>query len=106
MDDEEAGVFASFEEVLLGGEFKDIVGKLEGDRLHFLNDTLTRLFNMTEGVSLLALKVGHILFPLLLELLEDLWRNTQLTASSVHDGWQILLWLSDDIAVVEHTLTQ
>lgn len=103
VDDEEARVLPSLEQVLFWVELEDVVAKLEPKRLNFLHNLLAGLFDVAEGVCAPTFELGHILLPLGCQLIEHGLGDRELGRPSINDSWEIL-GLGDLIVAIAYSL--
>lgn len=107
VNDEEAGVFASFLQVLLRIKLKDVITELEGDWLELLDDICARVQHMTECMLWFALYVWYVFLPFRLHLFENWWRHRQLRATCINKCRIALMGeVGEVLSVIQHTLTQ
>lgn len=71
MDNEITLVGVSLVEVLLRGQLKHVVAHLEANVLHFRAHVFTRFVGKAESLICFAVNLGKVLFPLLLDVFED-----------------------------------
>jgi hypothetical protein len=78
VDHEIAFSLVALVKILLRVDLEDKIAHLESDWLHLLRDGLTRLLDMTESLVRLAVDVRKSCCPLGLDLVKNIWWNTQL----------------------------
>ena len=107
MDDEVAFIVVGLIKVLLWIYFKHVVTHLETNWLQFALNFVAGVGYMTEGLIWSAIKVWDCCLPFVSNLIEYIWWDRELWATSVNDSrvWSIFAWLLHWSLAIEHTLT-
>jgi len=74
-------------QILLWGDLKNVITHLESNWLHFFGDIFALSLNMAESFIAFAIQLWQADSPLLSDLLEHIWWNGKLRASSIYDCW-------------------
>jgi len=94
-------------QILLWGDLKNVITHLESNWLHFFGDIFALSLNMAESFIAFAIQLWQADSPLLSDLLEHIWWNGKLRASSIYDCWiaWVLTWWLHGLGSISHSLS-
>ena len=93
------------EQVLLRGQFKNVIAKLESDRVHFVLYLSTTLATVAKCFA--TLQIGNLDLPFGSKVFKDVRRDRKLGAACVDYGWvgALRVRVLQRVTIVEKALT-
>ena len=94
-------------QILFRINFKYVIAHLEANGLHLWCYLLAWFLDIAESLVCFAVEFRKSFLPLGSDLLEYVWRNWKLWASSINDSWitRLLSWLLNCFGSIGHALS-